>query len=417
MKNLKKIIRILFLCAIFFTACAQSTAESKPVITDPSDTEIEEIVNEVLEEKKDIIKKAKLSVTGDLMVHSWQYNEAYDKSTGEYNFMHNFSEVKKYFKDSDLVIGNLETVFAGEDVGISDYPCFNTSDSFADALKDARFNLLTTANNHSMDKGQKGLLRTLEVLDDRGIDHFGTYASQEDRDSILIKDVNGIKIAFLSYTYGTNGIPVKESYNVNIMDENLMISDIKKADELADLVVVMPHMGNEYELIVKDVFKNWTNLMFDAGADIILSSHPHVLQPMEYRKLTDENGEERLGFVIYSLGNCISSQTTPPRNAGVILNIEIQQINDNDPTIEQVSFIPIWTQFRNVQNVDHFKVRSIYDLLSLSDEELKKTVRTKDIPRIKEIRRETTKTLLGYEVPIEEIKEEYIFEKTEENIK
>lgn len=410
----KCLLQIMLILAMVIFALSGCKKKEIPVSAIPQPVE-EEIVQEEVEElpppKEDVIKNAKLTVTGDLMVHSWQYNEAYNRETGVYDFSHNFSAIKKYFAESDLVIGNLETVFAGEERGISDYPNFNTPDAFGDALKGAGFNLLTTANNHCMDKGTNGLNRTIEVLDGLGIDHFGTYLSQEQRDTILVKDVNGIKIAFLSYTYGTNGIPVSSDYSVNLIDGGNMEADISRAKDMADLVVVMPHMGTEYEETVSDRYKTLADKMFASGADIILASHPHVLQPMEYRTITNEDGTTREGFIIYSLGNCISSQTTPPRNAGVILNLEIQQLNDEKPEIKQVSVIPIWTQFRNVKEQDHFMIRSVYDLLSLSDEELKATVRAKDIKRIKEIQVQSTKALLGYEVPIENMKSEYVFER------
>ncbi|MGE4213951.1 MAG: CapA family protein [Anaerotignaceae bacterium] len=411
----KYLMHIMFILAaisaVAFSGCGKKEVAVSAIPQTVEEAVVQEKEEELPPVKEDVIKTAKLTVTGDIMVHSWQYNEAYDPETGAYDFSHNFSEIKKFFTESDLVIGNLETVFAGEDRDISDYPNFNTPDSFGDALKEAGFNLLTTANNHCMDKGTDGLNRTIEVLDGLGIDHFGTYLSEEQRDTILVKDVNGIKIAFLSYTYGTNGIPVSSNYSVNLIDGGKMEADISRARDMADLVVVMPHMGNEYEETVNDKFKALADKMFTAGADIILASHPHVLQPMEYQTITDADGTKREGFVIYSLGNCISSQTTPPRNAGVILNLEIQQLNDEQPEIEQVSVIPIWTQFRNVNEENHFIVRSVYDMLSLSDEELRATVRAKDITRLKEIQVQSTKALLGYEVPIENMESEYIFKR------
>ena len=228
------------------------------------------------------VSNVKLTFTGDIMCHSYQYKEAYDSSTGQYDFSHNFADMKKYFDTADFVIGNLETVFAGADVGISDYPCFNSPDSFGTAIKEAGFDLLTTANNHSMDKRMSGAVRTLDVLDGLGIDHVGTYRSAEERDKIYIKEINGMKIAFLSYTYGTNGIRVPEDWLVNRLDENLIKSDIAKAKALEpDFIVVMPHIGNEYEDDVRDTFKNTAHMMLNAGSDIVVASHPHVLQPME----------------------------------------------------------------------------------------------------------------------------------------
>ena len=353
---------------------------------------------------------AKLTFTGDIMVHSYQYNEAYNSQTGEYDFTHNFEDIKKYFDDSDFVVGNFETVMAGEDVGVSDYPCFNSPDSIADAIHYAGFDLVTTANNHCMDKGMKGTLRTLKVLDEKGIDHIGTYASYEERTQIYINDINGINVAFLSYTYGTNGIRVPEKWLVNIMSEELIKSDIARAKELdPDIIVVLPHMGNEYETYTRDVFKNWAYMMLDAGADIVVASHPHVLQPMEMVEITSQDGTVRNGFVMYSMGNFISSQTTPPRNASIILNIELEKKN-NDTNITGVSFIPIWTQFRNSSNTgNYFVVRSVYEMLTMPEEELRNTVRKIDMPRLKDIHYETTKILLNEDIPLENIQDEYLF--------
>ena len=358
-----------------------------------------------------VVKTVKMAVVGDIMVHDYQYNEAYDPATGEYDFMHNFQDVKKYFAGNDLVIGNLELTFGGPDRPYASFPCFNTPDSFLDAVKDAGFNLLTTANNHSMDTGKAGVIRTLDRLDAYGIEHFGTYRSQEERDSIFYKDVNGIRFAFLSYTYGTNGIPVPDSYLVNLIEEDTMVPDIQEARKHADVVVVMPHMGNEYESYPRDIFVNWADQMFEAGADIVLASHPHVLQQMEYRKVDHGNGVHD-GFIIYSLGNFISSQTTPPRNASIILHLTVEQKGDEAPNVTEVSFVPIWTQFRNAADENEFVVRSVYERLSLSPGEKDAQIRKKDQKRLEEIHQETASFLLGREVPLSEIQEEYIFTKS-----
>ena len=359
--------------------------------------------------KQESMKKTvTMAVVGDIMVHDYQYNEAYDPSTGEYDFMHNFQDAKKYFKGRDLVMGNLETTFGGGSP--TSYPCFNTPDSFLDAVKDAGFDLLTTANNHSMDTGRKGVIRTLDKLDEYGIEHFGTYRSQEERDTIFYKDVNGIRFAFLSYTYGTNGIPVPEDYLVNRIEAELMTADIREAREHADVVVVMPHMGNEYETYPRDIFVNWADMMFEAGADIVLASHPHVLQKMEYRKVDHGNGVHD-GFIIYSLGNFISSQTTPPRNASIILHLTVEQVADEAPNVTEVSFVPIWTQFRNSADENHFVVRSVTERLSLSQADKDAQIRKKDQKRLEEIHHETASFLLDREIPLSEMQVEYTFPK------
>lgn len=400
------LLAVFALCMLFF-GCATNDSE---VIEE--DNQNEEIVEEIKEPET---YSARITAIGDIMVHSWQYNEAYNSETGEYNFYHNFTDVKKYFDKADYVVGNLETVFAGADIGYSDFPMFNTPDSFLDALKDSGVDLVTTANNHCMDKWQDGLLRTIDILDEKGFDHIGTYKSAEDRENIFIKDINGIKVAFLSYTYGTNGLRVPEEYMVNLMDENLIVNDIHRAKaQNPDIIVVLPHMGNEYETYTRDVFKDWADVMFKAGADIILASHPHVLQPMEMKTVVGDDGKERECFVIYSLGNFISSQTTPPRNASIILNLDISMTEGERFKIDEISFTPIWTQFRNASDVDDFCVRSVYEMLTLPEDKLYSVIRGKDLGRIKEIHYEVTEMYLDEEMPIEEIKDVYTFYKREQ---
>ncbi len=396
-KKLSLLLLVIFV-AVIFSGCEKGKEKpgekaviaEKPEITEP------------------VVKTATFAVVGDIMVHDYQYKEAYNPATGTYDFMHNFQDMKQYFEGRDFVIGNLETTFGGKEKEISSFPMFNTPDSFLDALKDAGFNLVTTANNHSMDTFQSGVVRTLDKLDEYGIDHVGTYRSKEERDTILIKEANGIRFAFLSYTYGTNGISVPEPYLVNLLDEERICQDIAKAKEQADMVIVLPHMGNEYETAPNEAFKAWADVMFEAGADLIFASHPHVLQPMEYRMIDNGDGTQRKGFIIYSLGNFISSQTTPPRNASIVLHVTVEKTDDEKPIIQQVSFVPIWTQFCNANNQNHFVVRSVYKMLNLPQEEIYQTIRRKDYNRLQDIHYETTSLLLGQEVPLENMQEEYM---------
>ncbi|MGI6030968.1 MAG: CapA family protein [Eubacteriales bacterium] len=359
-----------------------------------------------------VVNTARITVTGDLMGHEYQLLDAKRTGGGEYDFHHNFEDVKKYFDQADLVLGNLETTLCGPELGYSGYPNFGTPDAYAVAIRDAGFDVLSTANNHCMDKRTKGAMRTLDVLDELGLDHVGTYRSQEERDTIYMRDVNGIQTAILSYTYGTNGMPVEQPYMVNLLDESLIRSDIQKARQQgAELVIVMPHMGVEYETYARDTYQAQAHMMLEAGADIVFASHPHVLQPMEYVDIPQADGSTRTGFVIYSLGNAISAQETFPRNAGVLLNVEVQQVDDGPVTIEEVSFTPTWVQFKTAQGTQHFKIRSVYEMLVSGAEEEKATIRSQDIDRLKKIHTQTTKVLLGQEVPLENIQDRYIFPK------
>ena len=359
-----------------------------------------------------ITTTATISAVGDLMVHTWQMNDAYDKETGEYDFSNDFEMITKYLEPSDFRIGNLETVFGGKEIGYSDFPMFNTPDSFGQAIADAGFDLLTTANNHSLDKKEAGLLRTLDILDQLGIDHVGTYRSREERDNFVIKDINGINVAFLSYTYGTNGLPVPngKDYLINLMNRDLIRSDLEAVKALnPDVIVVMPHMGNEYELKPKQVFIDWIDHMVECGADIVLASHPHVLQPMEIREHVDENGESRKVFVAYSLGNFISSQRTVPRDAGIIINFTLSKTGDEKCEIEKVEFIPTWVQFTNQSGQDYVRVLGVADALKQYENGVENQLRPKDITRLKAVHKFTTDIYIPGGVPDEEMQEIYTF--------
>lgn len=353
-------------------------------------------------------KTATLTFTGDLMVHSYQYEAAYDRTTNTYDFSNNFTSVKKYFKKSDYVIGNLETTLGGTAIGISDYPRFNSPDSFAKSLKDAGFDLLTTANNHCVDKGTDALLRTIDVLDKLKLDHIGTYQNKSDSKKIFIKEINGIQIAFISCTYGTNGLPYDHDYNVKLLNEQIY-KEIKKARKLADFVVVLPHNGTEYAKTPSETYKAQYKKMLKSGADAVIASHPHVLQPMEYIEISTEQDSTRKGFIIYSMGNFISSQVTKPRDAGVILNLTVKEETPSSFVIDKVSVIPTWCRFSDASSKRNFTVFSVYDILNMSEKKRKSLIRDKDFARVQQIQLESTKTLLGKSIPIKEAKRSYKF--------
>ena len=212
-----------------------------------------------------------MSVVGDIMCHDRQYKDAYNSTTKEYDFSYVFSDVEYYLQTADISVGNLETTFAGKEVGYSNYPTFNTPEALAYNLKRLGIDVLSTANNHSLDKRYKGLESTLHYLDDAGISHTGTYTSEEAQNEILIQNVKGIKIAFLSFTYGTNGIPVPsgKEYCINLIDKNL----IKKQLELAqakqpDLICVFMHWGVEYVTKQNASQEELADFLFENGVDV-----------------------------------------------------------------------------------------------------------------------------------------------------
>ncbi len=354
---------------------------------------------------------ATIAFVGDLMVHKPQMVSAYNKSTDSYDFNYCFSKVEKYLKTTDMTVGNLETTFAGNEIGYSDYPCFNTPDTFAEALKKAGISLLTTANNHSNDKREAGILRTLDVLDKLGFDHVGTYRSQEERDHVFIKDINNIRFAFLSYTYSTNGIPLPEGkdYLVNMLDEQLIKKDIAKAKKAKpDIIVVLPHMGNEYETAPNDTFKQYAKMMAEAGADVIIASHPHVIQPMEFIEVTDKHETTRDCFVAYSMGNFVSSQRTKPRDAGMILNISFKKAG-NKTQITSVSYIPTWVKYTNTSGQRDMIVLPVFDTLKAVENGERIDLRPNDLQRIISVNNEIAMKILGTEVHPADIAPAYYY--------
>jgi len=286
-----------------------------------------------------------MAATGDIMCHLTNVKNAYSSTTKNYDFTNVFKNIAQYTQNADITVGNLETTFSGSSRGYTGYPTFNTPEVLGKNLKDIGFDVICTANNHSMDKGYSGLESTLNFLDEYGLGHYGTARSAEEQDTILIKDVNGIKIAFLAYTYGTNGItvPKDKSYCVNLIDKDLIKEHIALAKEQnVDVICVNMHWGAEYKLTPNSTQKDLANFLFENGVDIILGSHPHVLEPMEKRTVTLEDGTTKDGFVIYSLGNFVSGQIYANTKSTVILDIEITKNSDGTISIGSINYTPVY---------------------------------------------------------------------------
>lgn len=327
-------------------------------ISSSSDEDFDTIV---VEKKED--SHVKMSVIGDIMCHNSQYTDAYVSSKDTYDFSYVFEDIKNYINSADIAIGNLETTFAGKVKGYSNYPRFNTPEQLATNLKDFGIDVLSTANNHSMDTNYDGLVSTLNYLDKAGISHTGTYSSEKAQNEILVKDVNGVKIAFLAFTYGTNGIPVPKdkSYCINLIDDDLILEQISLAKEQhPDLICASMHWGIEYQTKQNSEQERLADLLFNNGVDIILGSHAHVLQPMEKRTVTLADGSTKNCFVIYSLGNFMSGQSKENTRNSVILNIDISKNGETEQTsIDSVSYVPIYMYKCSSGNVRKYKILDI----------------------------------------------------------
>ena len=286
-----------------------------------------------------------LTAIGDIMCHNTQYMDAYNSSTGEYDFSYVFDDISYYIKNSSITVANLETTFAGEDKGYSNYPRFNTPDALAYNLKKLGIDVISTAGNHSLDYGFDGLSRTIDVLNSADISHVGTYKTQEERDTIVFKYVKGVKIAFINYAYGTNGItiPSDKPFCINLIDKELIKKDIDNAkSQNADMIVASVHWGTEYSTVPNDTQNELADFLFQNGVNIILGTHPHVLQKMEKRTVTLEDGSTQDGFIIYSLGNFISDQNADNTRTSIILDLQITKHTDNSVTVDNINYIPIY---------------------------------------------------------------------------
>ncbi|THF81190.1 CapA family protein [Cohnella fermenti] len=299
--------------------------------------------------------EAELLAVGDIMVHSPQLPGYYDAVAKSYDFTPWFRMVKPILSQGDWVVANLETPIAGADLKYSGYPRFNAPNALADALVDAGFGLVSTANNHALDRGYAGVQRTLNNVRAVGLIPFGTSESLYDSQRLVIVEKNGIKLGFLSYTYGTNGIPIPEGkeYSVNLISLPKIQGDIAKLKAAgADAIAVSLHFGVEYQRMPNDEQKTLARSVIEAGADIILGSHPHVIQPYETIEVDDPEAEggKREGFVIYSMGNFISNQKEEWKDVGVILHLKLTKTvwpdGRTDTVWSDVETTPTWVNQR-----------------------------------------------------------------------
>lgn len=277
-----------------------------------------------------------LLFAGDIMGHDSQIASAYDAVNKKYDYASCYQFVKPYIESVDITIGNLELTLAGPPY--KGYPAFSSPDALATTLRDAGFDMLVTANNHSCDKGKRGIERTIEMLDSFKIEHTGTFVDEASRlnDYPFMLTKNGIKLAILNYTYGTNGIAVPSPAIVNLIDTTQMAKDIAKATrDSADVIISFMHWGSEYQSQPNAYQKMITNFLFKKGVTLVVGAHPHVLQPIEFDK-------EQNRLVVYSLGNFVSGQRDRYKNGGAMLRIDLMKIENNsikNTTIDSAGYI------------------------------------------------------------------------------
>lgn len=298
----------------------------------------------------------KLAAIGDILVHNRVYEEAL-QSDGSYNFKAMFDDVKGDLHVPEIVVANEESNIGGIDLGLSSYPTFNSPYEVGDALQYAGVNLVTMANNHIMDRGEKGIQSALAYWDKIGMPYTGAFKSQQDRDTIRTLTKHDITFAFLAYTFGTNGIavPKDKPFLVNLIQEQQMKIDIAAAKKNSDVVVVSVHWGIENQTLPTKEQTRLARALSEMGADIIIGTHPHVLQPFAWIERSDGNKT----LVMYSLGNFLSAQDQPLERIGGIGEITITKtINGNTKSILMTNptLIPTYMYYESSGHYQQFKI-------------------------------------------------------------
>lgn len=284
--------------------------------------------------------EASIVFAGDAMQHQRQLDAAY-VSPGVYDYSDCFTDITEWVSSADYAVVNLETPIGGK--SFSGYPSFNAPTAFAEALSNAGFDMLLTANNHTLDRGDAGLLRTLEELDALGVDHIGTYASAEQRGEVIpfIRDINGFKVGFLNYTYGTNGAKVKGKPVVDLIDRDRIASDIKVTRNAgAEIVAVCIHWGNEYVLLPPASVRSLADFLCEQDVDMVIGGHPHVIQPMEIRQ-NPTTGKPVL--LVYSMGNLISNMRTRDTRGGAMVKAVIERDSTGTARVREAEYMPHFT--------------------------------------------------------------------------
>lgn len=339
---LNVLMLILFTCSCSRGAASASSTDTATVSSDS-----------IVSNKP---AKATLYFVGDAMQHQAQLDQAKSLGNGvDYDYSECFGLISPIVKNADYAIVNLEVPLGGGKGGYTGFPCFSAPDAFAEALKDAGFDLFLTANNHTLDRRDYGLRRTLTVLDSLKVDHIGTYANNADRMQKVpfIKDINGIKVAFLNYTYGTNGISARDGAEVSLIDRDAMAREIAASRRNgAELVVVCVHWGEEYKLRENASQRNLAQFLLEQGTDMIIGGHPHVIQPM---KMVDNPSTGKKSLIVYSLGNFISNMKTGDTRGGASVTCTIERDEQGVARLTDASYDTFYACKPTGKN-DNFKV-------------------------------------------------------------
>ncbi|WP_430788698.1 CapA family protein [Virgibacillus flavescens] len=351
---------LLFICTFLLVACVNDDNDERTA-KDNSKKQIS-----VTEKSLDTtflvtrVNEITISAIGDLLIHQTVYQDAFNGT--QYNFNPMFDAVQPFLEESTITIANQETMIGGVELGLSTYPSFNTPQEMGEALKDSGIDVVTIANNHTLDKGEAGIQSAISHWESINMMYTGAYKNKQDKQKIRVLQTDqNISVAFLAYTYGTNGISVPrgKEYLVNRIDKRRIAADIKRAKEQSDVIVLSLHFGTQYERMPNQEQKDLVQFAADQGVQVVIGHHPHVLQPVDYVK--GKNGNKT--FVAYSLGNFLSGQDEFYRRIGGMVKFTVRktETKEEPDKIEIVSpkFLPTFVDYESETD---FEVIPMYQL-------------------------------------------------------
>lgn len=342
-------------------------------------------------EKEDTLS---ICMIGDVLLHD-ELEAAAKQADGSYNYEFLFTQLKDEIESRDIAIVNQEVIIGGKELGVSGYPSFNASYEMADALAKTGFDVVCHGTNHALDKGKKGILNALSNWKEKhpDIHVLGINDSEADRDRICIIEKNNIRVAILNYTYGTNGInlPKDMPYAVDMLDESRVRKDIKKAEETADFTIVCPHWGTEYSLETDEMQKKWTSIFRECGADLVIGTHPHVIEGVEefadkdktIRTNNKGNGDMVVYYSLGNFANWTSNTGSVAANCmlGGMAQVVIKKKNGGETAIDNYDIVPLVCHVS-----DNYREISVYPLDRY----------TKDLEEKNAIRRQTSEFSIEY---------------------
>jgi len=325
------------------TTNSSNTIQSETIIVEEKEIEETQTPPTPVVETPKKPKTLSLLFIGDFMGHMDQINAAYNKTTKTYEYNTCFSKIKSILSDADVTIGNIEVTLGIKPY--SGYPQFSSPPSYASAIKNAGVDILTTANNHSCDKRKRGVEKTIEILDSLNIGHTGTFINSEEKtkNPAYIIEKNDFKIAIINYTYGTNEIKPTPPNVVNYLDKETIKADIDLINTTTkpDEIIAFVHWGYQYKDLPNTAQKDMFTYFKSLDVNIVIGAHPHVLQPMEWKKANDST-KTKESLVVYSLGNFVSHQRTFPRDGGAVFKLILEKDKVDKVKIKDANYFLTW---------------------------------------------------------------------------